>query len=466
MDLKKPDMKALLAKLSFMRNHLNMLVPVIIAMVAIVPIVLAGVVGGRLRGKMESESVRTAQTLQSLTRAAVPFKQAEAAQARIQEVAEDANAIEFLTKQSTMRPLLSTQIFPKPKDASQLIFEAFAKNYTQGIDEMITRIDGRDCPSEAELGDHDAGGGAGGMGMGMEGYGGGEMMGMEDYAGYGDGGYGAGGYGEGGGYGMTGMQPNKILDTICEQRAKSMKVYVNPFDIAGYIYWQDFVFETEDLALEACWYWQVGYWIMEDVFDTVQIANQDAINVFNAPIKRVMFAGFGRPPGGLSSGGFAGGGMGSMDYMTDYMTMGGETSTTSGDASWPTYVMKPSDGLLASYTQRVCTEEMDIVHFGLSMVVDAKEVLNVMDKLCSAKTHRFRGFENDQPEQVLRRNQITILESQAQPLRRKMGPHRLYRYGEDAAVELRLICEYIFDLPTYQKIVPEIVTSALLEGEG
>jgi len=37
------------------------------------------------------------------------------------------------------------------------------------------------------------------------------------------------------------------------------------------------------------------------------------------------------------------------------------------------------------------------------------------------------------------------------------GIHDLYRYGEDAVVELELVCEYIFNKKGYDEIKPELV---------
>jgi hypothetical protein len=80
-----------------------------------------------------------------------------------------------------------------------------------------------------------------------------------------------------------------------------------------------------------------------------------------------------------------------------------------------------------------------------------------MQQLCSAKQHKFRGFFGDEQEQIFRHNQIAILESDIRSIDREDETHRLYRYGEDAVVELDLVCEYIFNRSGYDVVKPESV---------
>jgi hypothetical protein len=82
-----------------------------------------------------------------------------------------------------------------------------------------------------------------------------------------------------------------------------------------------------------------------------------------------------------------------------------------------------------------------------------------MQELCSAKEHKFRGFAGDEPEQTFKHNQITILENKFRSIDEE--PYSLYRYGEDAVVELDLICEYMFNRKGYEEIKPETVKETL-----
>jgi len=94
-------------------------------------------------------------------------------------------------------------------------------------------------------------------------------------------------------------------------------------------------------------------------------------------------------------------------------------------------------------------------------------VLSFMKELCSEREHVYRGVTGQEPEQRFKHNQITILESTASTMERKGPMHNLYRYGEDAVVELNLVCEYIFEKAGQTDIVPPVVVKALkvLKGE-
>jgi hypothetical protein len=39
--------------------------------------------------------------------------------------------------------------------------------------------------------------------------------------------------------------------------------------------------------------------------------------------------------------------------------------------------------------------------------------------------------------------------------------HRYYRYGDDPVVSLDLVCEYVFDIEGYYKIMPQPVLDTL-----
>lgn len=458
MDVKKPDVKAILAKLSFLRNHLNMLVPILIAIVSIVPFVLANMVGSKLDERIQGESLAQARTMKNLADNAVSIQQADATREAMAKYQNDANQIEAVVKQGTLRPLLSTKLFPEPNDRSQLLYTEFAETYIEGLETMVTTVNGRDCPSETELGDYGTGRGA--MSMGMDaayggGYGNPMMMDMP-----------GGEYAGADGYGMPGMGSGmKIIDAICLDRALSYSVYVNPENLAGYRFWNEWTYETEDYALEDCWYWQLGYWIIEDVFDTIKVCNQGSDSVFTSPVKRLKEISFVRiadsPVAGMDG---YGGGYPMM--MSTRSSRPGRGGVSSDSEPKPIYVMDKMDTIVKPLTGRFSTESIDVVHFSLAVVVDARKVLWFMEKLCSAKEHTFTGFKGDEPPQRFKRNQITILESSMRSFQRKMGFHMLYRYGEDPVVELNLACEYLFDLNAYKEIIPEIVTTNLTPEEN
>jgi hypothetical protein len=138
--------------------------------------------------------------------------------------------------------------------------------------------------------------------------------------------------------------------------------------------------------------------------------------------------------------------------------MGGAKKAS--DTIGPAYVLALGEGLAEPCTGRFTDDDIDVVHFNVVVVVSAKAVLPFMQELCSAKEHKFSGYFGEQEEQVSKHNQITVLESDIGPVNREDTSHLLYRYGEDAVVELDLVCEYVFDKNGYDEIKPESIKKA------
>jgi hypothetical protein len=84
-----------------------------------------------------------------------------------------------------------------------------------------------------------------------------------------------------------------------------------------------------------------------------------------------------------------------------------------------------------------------------------------MKELCSARQHKFKGYFEEGPEQTFKHNQITILESTIKAVDPESQDHYYYRYGEDAAVELDLIGEYVFNKAAYEPIKPQAIKDEL-----
>ena len=144
--------------------------------------------------------------------------------------------------------------------------------------------------------------------------------------------------------------------------------------------------------------------------------------------------------------------------------MGGQRSKENADK--PVYVVDSRDGLTESCTGRFCDEDIHTIHFNVAFVVNATDVLPLMDELCSAKEHQFKGYPGGlEPAQSFKHNQITILESKIGFLNPREMTHRYYRYGQGNAVELDLICEYLFKAEGYKDILPKPVEKTLAGEE-
>ncbi len=421
-------------KLGFLKNNLALLVPIIIVVVALLVFIPTKILQGKLQSTIEKESVQTARQIDRLIRDVSEARAAEDLETYINAYARDANQIELLTKQTTLRELLSYDLFPDTNETSPLLFEPFRQRFIAGVEAMLESVNAGGPPSNAEIeraleSSHRSLFGRSGSRS--------QMMSSP---------------------GRTGrflslrmMMPmdRKIADKICEEKAMAAKVYASPVDLEGYTYWSEWKFEERDKAFRDCWYWQLGYWILEDIMTTVREANRDAAGILEAPVKRIMRAGFALKKMRASS-----------------MGRGARRAKSRpGDTQAPTYVRNAKEGITTPCTGRFCNEDIDVVHFNVQVIVAADNVMSFMEELCRVKTHRFRGLYGDEPVQTFKHNQITVLESSIAPVDLEGFEHSLYRYGDNAVVELDLICEYVFQKSGYEQIKPELVKEDILAEE-
>jgi hypothetical protein len=171
--------------------------------------------------------------------------------------------------------------------------------------------------------------------------------------------------------------------------------------------------------------------------------NSGSNSVLESSVKRLLAIDFGTG---------AEGGVGSGRKTTVGGKVGSRQKTT---VVRPSYVLTIEEGIAVPFTGRVCNSDIDVVHFNVRLIVNAKEILRFMQQLCSAKQHIIRD-PNGQPQnpRYAKHNQITILESRISSINRQDETHDLYRYGEDAVVELDLVCEYVFSKKGYEDIKP------------
>jgi hypothetical protein len=248
-----------------------------------------------------------------------------------------------------------------------------------------------------------------------------------------------------------------VVDEMCLERAKTISVYVNPIDISGYEYWKAYKYDVkQEEALKDCWYHQLASWIIEDIFATIEKMNSGYDTVLTAPVKRFMGITFTM---GLKRPRSGGGGV--------YRSVGRRRAQTTKqeESDKPAYVLTAQDGLSESCTGRYCSKDIHVTHFNFSVIVGTKSVLPFMKELCSGKEHVFRGLEGTEPPQTFKHNQITILESKTGSINPNDMTHRYYRYGDETVVTLDLICEYIFDVKGYDKLLPELVKNTLDEKD-
>lgn len=419
------DIKALLGKLSFLRNNLSLFIPVIIVIIGLALFLPTRLISARLRKQIEDESGRASSRVERLLKDPVTKEAADKAQESIAVIAQDANQISQLVANSCKRELLSYRIFPEPNETSRYIFEVFGKTYVKRVDDLLSGIGAGDCPTDAEI-DRALQSAATRMS-----FGGRTQPSSTSFR---------SGRFRRSIWGMSEID-RKIVDEICVERASGLAVYALPKDVAGYEFWLDYKYDTTaEQALKDCWYWQLGYWIVEDVITSTRKVNTGRQSVIDAPVKRIMGINF-----DLSAKGI----------MRTRRAYGARKKDTPA----PAYVTDHKDALVLPCTGRFSKEEtgIDVVQFNVIVIVRADAVLPFIKELCSQKEHRFRGFFGNEPEQTFMHNQISILESSATAIETDSTKHDLYRYGNGAALELNLICEYVLDRAAYDPIKPQAV---------
>jgi hypothetical protein len=401
-----PGFKDVIQKLSVFKRHSSLLVPVVVGLVGALLFVLAQLMNSKLKAQISEESIMNrSRQVASLRENAVARTQWSVERERQEAYQSDANQISLLAKELTQRQLLSDKIFPEPKDTSILLFKEFGQRFRSGVDEHLKGVNAGECPTKAEL-ERSLGGLTGGRRRR------GSRLSRSAWSGAGI----------------------EIEDALCRAKAESASVYINPINLSGYVYWGEFQYAGTPEAIKACWYYQLAYWIIEDIIDTIDAMNSGSDSVFESPAKRFLGVSFDTGVGSI--------------YRSREKTAVGQ----------PGYVLTIDDGLVVPWTSRVCNDDIDVVHFNVRVIVSTKAVLQFMQQLCSAKRHIIRESGGQmQGPRYAKHNQITILESEITSIDRRDEIHGLYRYGEDAVVELDLICEYVFSKKGYDELKPESV---------
>jgi hypothetical protein len=435
MNIPSFNFKALTQKLSVIKNNSSLLWPIGIGLVAIVLFIPNQLLSSKLKQQVESDSVGKARTIQSIE--VVPLEQLEQKEKSHERYAQDANQIALLAEQTTQRELLSYQVFldPNTRSASTLIFDKFGQRFRESVDRLLVEAKAGRPPTEAELDkalEQSPTGSRTGAGTARRSLYSRSPRSMPYQFGY--------------GFGKAAEINRTIVAAICSERAESASVYALATDLNGYEFWGAFKYAGMDEAVADCWYWQLGYWVIEDVMDTVESMNSGSNSVFTSPVKRVLGVSFSLGEGGRRRGFYTG--------------RTGPRQKDTGER--PRYVRSVEDAFIEPCTQRFCDGDIDVIHFRVRVVVSADAVLKFMEHLCSAKQHKFRGYPTgDGPEQVFKHNQITILESSNKAIDPQSPDHYYYHYGEDAVVELDVICEYVFNKVGYDLIKPQPVKDAL-----
>jgi len=403
------SIKEALKKFGFFREYAALIAPLVLAIVAGLLFIPTILMQSKLKAEVQAKSItelgKPAETI--LKASVISSKQWEVEKKYQDNYQKDAEEIAAMVEMTSRRELLSYVIFPDTNETSVSIYSRFGENYRAGIDKMLADLPARDCPTAAELGSSEPS----------------TQPGTTTKR------------------ARLNETEQLIKEALCTEIAQTTSVYMNPESIAGYISWRDFQYQNKKDSIEQCWYWQLGYWIVEDVIKTVKELNYGSSSVFDSPVKRIVSITFSKPSGSSPNTAPA--------------------TTDAAQSVKPAYITDLKGGLTVPLTARVCSEEFDVVHFHVVAIVRAGDIPFFINKLCSAKEHKFSGFSDDEPEQTLLHNQISVLQTDFGLFEREEGEHELYRYGNDSVVQIELFCEYIFNSKGYEKIKPESVKDAM-----
>lgn len=451
-----PNFKDILSKLSIFKNK-SILMPVIIGLVAVLLFIPTQLMSSGLKEKIQKDSISSYTRVKNLLKNSVPDELLEMKKKQLEKQANDANEVELLAKQTTQRQLLSYNIFDvnDPNDLVGLTFLQFGKQYYGGIDKMIADAKAGDCPTEAELTrEIDKSGVKSRTRLGMSEMSesrnimtrrpGGQMRGLMP-----------GARGFQGGLRIMSELELAVIDQLCKKRAEEISFYVTPTQLSGYNFWKEYDINVKKAeAVEDCWYYQLAYWVIEDVFDTITATNNGHENTLSSPVKRLVRLGF------------------SMDTSSSYfrgrggLRGGGAVTNTNPESDdRPKYVISSDKQTMLSETctGRYCNDDIDVIHFNLVCIVNTKDFMSFMKELCSAKEHQY--IDESGQTHTYKHNQITIIETKVNSIDKDDPDSMYYVYGDEGVVELDLICEYIFKKDGYENLKPESVKDALFAAE-
>jgi hypothetical protein len=411
----KMDMAFLKPIGNFFKKYAALLPSIAITVVALLLFLPTMMVGGSVKEKMQ-KSASTAKKVSGQL-SVVPSKDAPNQMKQFTDKLEgEANHIEMLAIQSSQRELVSYDIFPEPTDSSSQLFTQYGADYAEKIESLMTGMDALDAPSDAEIRSKTGGGTGRRTTRTVRS----EQVNTQD----------------------------PMVDALCLTRASEIGVYANPEVFNWYGFWaEDYTFEGQSAALEDSWDSQIALWIYEDVVETIKKMNGAGGQVSSSPVKRLLGVSFNGPV-----------------EIPDTSGRRSYSRVSMGMRDIPVCVSETvfSPFMDVSPTRRKGNEDVDVVHFAVSVLVDSRYTMAFMKELCSEKQHTFlTDFKIDGQPVMSKHNQITILQSDVVVVDKQADEHALYRYGKGAVVRLDLVCEYLFSRKGYDLIKPDPIKKRL-----
>lgn len=419
----------------FFKKYTALLPSIGITVVALLLFLPTMLVGSKVEENME-KSVSTAKTVGQLMRDVPSKDDPVRIQLYMDRLEDEAAKIDEMAVCSSQRDLISYSVFPPIATSAQL-YEDFGRKYREAVNVLLESINALDAPSDAEI------------------------------------------RAQGGGTNVSGLrashsrtssnvEDNPMVDALCLRRSQNISCYAHPSVFTWYDFWQAYEFAGQNQAQEDCWDSQVAFWIYEDIVETIRKMNEGSQKVSSSSVKRLQRVGFSESGtmGGYRGGSMTGGRRRSNtpifrdrpNYISLSPASAGQTGMVAGAKKSLLY----SNFVAESPTARDSDEDVDVIHFSLSVLVDNRSVMAFIKELCSEKQHTFRtDFKEDGQRFEARHNQITILKSDLTVVDKQAAEHELYRYGDGAVMQMDLVCEYQFYRDAYDVIKPDPIKEML-----
>ena len=386
-----------------------------------------------------------------LDRTLVPDNERSQYKTNADAAMRDAQTVVKLATEATRRTLISEDVFPEPTGLSPDIkYQKFAQSYVDFVENYLAMMQAGPRPSMAEEDkvrqEH------------LERPGGNRAMpGANRSA------------------GRSTSQADKLIDDLRRTRSEEITVYADPSVFCGYDYWKehDATGDRETLLLDT-WFTQLAHWIQEDVVLSIKAINGDSAKVADSPVKRLIEVSFGgsdlgsgvattnkkpkttRRPSAQMLEGVSRRNAGSENQLPEYVQkLDGEKNSESEDFIGT---------ITTPWTRRASNELIDVAHFEVAVVIDSSYVTDFINLLQSEKATTVIEADGTTAAKN-KRNQITVLQLQQEPLDVDSEMEAGYFYGQGSLTTLRLVCEYIFFRQGYARLMPEPVKE-LFEQES
>jgi hypothetical protein len=428
--------------LAFIKKYTSLLIPAGIVLIALIFIVVTTIVGGTIKEKM-SKSVKLGKSVDRAVGSTHSLKDVDDEKFYQDKLESDSKRVRQLARQTTLRELISYDIFPEPSDPSVQIFSSFGMKYRGAIDALLKGANARSAPTGNEIDLELARRGSGDRTPAT-------ARGRRPR-------------------GRVKVDARKLTeDAFLKKRASEMALYATAKVFDWYTFWEEYDFVNEETAVEHCWYSQLAFWVYKDVVESVASMNSISSTVFNSDVKRLVGVNFSRDA----------------DYLKDVRTTvgsarrGGVRKKRNASQDMPEYVVIDED-MRASvggnslgfqinwpFTDRGCDDNIDVIHFSVAVVITADAVFPFIKELCSQKEHVYTGYLKDIKPSTFKRNQITVLKYQQEPVNLIDDDHERFRYGDKAVVKLSLTCEYVFNRSGYDVIKPTSVVKHIEDIRG